>query len=242
MGSTLLSKSLFQFCWWIGLCSLLEVWPQANYGRATSFKRTYASTHCGSQDCCIQCPWSCQSTPPLETPGDSQESLPQSLEGSPLLSPGSWCAQGLVCALQESVFPVLWKFCNQMPSGFQSQIPWGFSVPLQDPQIGESVVGPRTFITVCKFLWYNCSPVYELSSQWLYGETNGDLLQKDLCHTPCLQICCSQSSCPRSRPLLTCVSTGDTQKHKGCSGSVSCWGIMSPGMHKFLSESSEHLW
>ena len=127
-----------------------------------------------------------------------------------------------VCALQESVFPELWKFCNQMPSGFQSQIPWGFSVPLQDPQIGESVVGPRTFITVCKFLWYNCSPVCELSSQWLYGETNGDLLQKDLCHTPCLQICCSQSFCPRCRPLLTCVSTGDTQKHKGCSGSVSC--------------------
>ena len=30
--------------------------------------------------------------------------------GSLLLSPGSWCAQGFVCALQESVSPVLWKF------------------------------------------------------------------------------------------------------------------------------------
>ena len=30
--------------------------------------------------------------------------------GSPLLSPGSWCTQGFVCALQESVSPVLCKF------------------------------------------------------------------------------------------------------------------------------------
>ena len=30
--------------------------------------------------------------------------------GSPLLSPGSWCAQGFVCALQESASLVLCKF------------------------------------------------------------------------------------------------------------------------------------
>ena len=42
-------------------------------------------------------------TPPLETPGHSQASLGQSLVGSLLLSPGSWCTQGSVCALQESV-------------------------------------------------------------------------------------------------------------------------------------------
>ena len=38
-----------------------------------------------------------------ETPGHSQASLGQSLVGSLLLSPGSWCAQGSVCVLQESV-------------------------------------------------------------------------------------------------------------------------------------------
>ena len=42
-------------------------------------------------------------TPPLETPGHSQASLGQSLMGSLLLSPKSWCTQGSVCALQESV-------------------------------------------------------------------------------------------------------------------------------------------
>ena len=49
-------------------------------------------------------------TPPLGAPGLSQASLGQCLLGSPLLSPGSWCTQGFVCALQASVSPVLCKF------------------------------------------------------------------------------------------------------------------------------------
>ena len=51
-----------------------------------------------------------QPMPLLETPGHSQASLSQSLVGSLLLSPGSWCMQGSVCALQQSVSPVLCKF------------------------------------------------------------------------------------------------------------------------------------
>ena len=49
-------------------------------------------------------------TPLLETPGHSWASLGWSLVGSLLLSPGFECAQGSVCALQESVSPVLCKF------------------------------------------------------------------------------------------------------------------------------------
>ena len=45
-------------------------------------------------------------TPLLETPGHSWASLSQSLMGSLLLSPRSWCTQGSVCALQDS-FPSL---------------------------------------------------------------------------------------------------------------------------------------
>ena len=48
--------------------------------------------------------------PLLETPGHSRASLAQSLVGSLLLSPGSWCTQGSVCAFQQSVSPVLCKF------------------------------------------------------------------------------------------------------------------------------------
>ena len=44
-----------------------------------------------------------QPTPPLETPGHSWVSLGQYLVGSLLLSPGSWCTQASLCALQESI-------------------------------------------------------------------------------------------------------------------------------------------
>ena len=67
----------------------------------------------------------CQPTPLLETPRHSQVSLGQSLVGSLLLSPGSWCAQGFVCALQESVSPILWKLCNQIPLASEVKVPGG---------------------------------------------------------------------------------------------------------------------
>ena len=51
-----------------------------------------------------------QPMPPPETPERSQARLSQSLVGSLLLSSGSWCTQSFVCALQESVSPVLCKF------------------------------------------------------------------------------------------------------------------------------------
>ena len=52
----------------------------------------------------------CQAMPLPETPLHPQASLGQSLVGSLLLSSGSWCTQGSVFALQESVSPVLCKF------------------------------------------------------------------------------------------------------------------------------------
>ena len=63
---------------------------------------------------------------PLETPGHSLAVLCQFLLGSQLLSPGSWCTQGFVCALQEVLSPVLWKFCNQILLVFKVKVPGGF--------------------------------------------------------------------------------------------------------------------
>ena len=83
----------------------------------------------------------CQPTPPTHCPGDSWILTGKSgsvLMGSLLPSPGSWCAQDFLCALQDS----------SNPTGLQSQILWGFSIPLPDPQVGKSVVGPRTFAIV----------------------------------------------------------------------------------------------
>ena len=48
-------------------------------------------------------------TPLPETPGHSWACLGQFLVGSLLLSPGSWCAQDFICALQESLSPILCK-------------------------------------------------------------------------------------------------------------------------------------
>ena len=137
-------------------------------------------------DCCTQCPdpaagHRCPTSLP-ETPGYSQGSLGQSLVGSLLLSPGSWCTQGLFVS-SKSLFP---QFCGS--SVIKSHWPpksnsLGFSVPLLDPEVGKSVVGPRTFLTVQEFIWYNCSSVCGSSAWWLYGGVNGDLLQEGLCHT-----------------------------------------------------------
>ena len=69
---------------------------------------------------------------------------------------------------------------------------------------------------------------------WLYSGVNGDLLQEGLCHT---QVCCTQGPC--GWPLLTCTSIGDVHTLKGRSCSVS---VESPGAHKVLFVSSEHLW
>ena len=74
---------------------------------------------------------------------------------------------------------------NQIPLAF-SQISWGFLVPLSDTQVGKTVLGPRTFATVRELLWCNCSAVCGSSARWLYGGTNGDLLQEGLCHMPCV--------------------------------------------------------
>ena len=75
---------------------------------ATSFRRSHART--AALNAPNPVAGHHQPTPPPETPGHSQASLGQSLVGSLLLSPGSWCTQGFVCAIEESVSPVLCKF------------------------------------------------------------------------------------------------------------------------------------
>ena len=75
---------------------------------AASFKRSHACIATLSAP--SPAAGHCQPTPLPETPGHSWASLGQSLVGSRLLCPGSWCPQVFVCALQESVSPVLCKF------------------------------------------------------------------------------------------------------------------------------------
>ena len=85
-----------------------------------------------------------------------------------------------------------------------------------------------SWVLVCtRFCWCpqeSVSPVL-CKFWWPYGGANSNLLQEGLYHT---QVCCTQSPCPCSRPLLTHTSSGDTQR-QFCS---SLCGISGPSVHK----------
>ena len=75
-------------------------------------------------------------TPPPGTPRDTHGQVWVSpLWGSLLLSPGSWWAQGFVCALQESASPVLCRFCNQIPLASRVKFLGGSQFPCQIPRL-----------------------------------------------------------------------------------------------------------
>ena len=114
MGEAMLSKSLIQFSidGWSCVSSLLFTWGQTMVEimkiMTTSFKMSHACTATLSAP--NPAAGHHQPTTLPETPGHSRTSLDQSLVGSLLLFPGSWCVQGSVCALQESVSSVLFEY------------------------------------------------------------------------------------------------------------------------------------
>ena len=107
--------------------------------------------------------------------------------------------------------------------------------------LGQSLVGSLLLFSwvLVHTKFYLCPPrVYfqVLCKFWqLYGGVNDDLLQEGLCHT---QVCCTQSPCPCSSPLLTQTSTGDTPT-QFC---LSLCGVSGSWCTQGLFEPSEHLW
>ena len=149
MDGAMLSKSLIQFSvdgQGYVLSLLFDLRPNYSGGNEDNGD-LLQKVPC--RHCCTQCPQPCSSPPPTHaSTRDSWTPTGKSGLGSLLLSPESWCAQGFVCALQEPVSPVLCKFCNQIPRASTVKFLGGFSVPLPDPQVGKSLVSPRTFLTV----------------------------------------------------------------------------------------------
>ena len=146
---------------------------------------------------CTQCPRPCSRPPPTHfSVGDFWTLTGKSGSVScGITAPFSWvlvCTTFCLCP-PRICSSVLCKFCNQIPLASKVKFSGG-SVPLPDPQVRKSVVGPRTFLTVQEFLWYNCSAFCGSSAQQLYGEVNDDLFQEGLCHRQCLQVFCTQ--CP----------------------------------------------
>ena len=139
MGKAKLSKSLIQFSvdGWDCVPSLLfDLRPNYGGGNEDSgdLLQKVPCMHCRSQ-CPDPAAGHCRPTSLPETPRHSQASLGQSLVGSVLLSPRSWCTQGFVCALQESVSPVLCKFCNQIPLASKVKFSGGSQSLCQIPRL-----------------------------------------------------------------------------------------------------------
>ena len=97
-------------------------------------------------------------------------------------------------------------YCPPMPL---SETPGHSQASLGQSFVGSLLLSPGSWSTqgsVCA-LQESTSPVL-CKFWWLYDGVNGNLLQEGLCHT---QVGCTQSPCPRGRPLLTHNFTRDTQ-------------------------------
>ena len=93
------------FCWWVGLCFLPAASLRPNSDRGySSLLQKYLY-----QDCCSHYPWPHgRSLQAHTSTGDSWTFIgkPGSVScGVTAPFPRSWCAQSLVCALQDSCFP-----------------------------------------------------------------------------------------------------------------------------------------
>ena len=204
----------------------------------TSFERTCAHTVVFSAPDPAADP--CRSTSTRDSwtlPG----SLGQSLVGTLFLSPVSWCAQGFVCAPQESVSPVLCKFCNQIPLASKVKFPEGSKSLCQLLRLGNLLCVLELYKQCENFFGII---VLQFVGHLLSSSVLGLLVassKRAYATYWVTQICCTHSPCPHGRPLLIRASSGNTQTFKGRSVLLSL-GSLGPGAHKVLFEPSKHLW
>ena len=127
---------------------------------------------------------------------------------------------GFVCALQESVSPVLCKFCNQIPLPSKVKLSGGSQSLCQIPRLGN-LLWVLEISQQCE----NSSGIIVLQfvGHLLGGFREGLLVtsSKRAYATGCVTGRSNQSPCPHSRPLLTCTSVGDS--NTGLARSL--WGL-----------------
>ena len=146
----------------MGPCSLPVIYLGPNYGGGNEDNGDLLQK-IPCMYCYSPCPQTCIRPPPTHTfTGDSW--TPTGKSGSVsfgVTAPFFWVlVHTRFCLCPPRVcFPCIMEIMLSNSTGLQCQIPWGFSVPLPDPLVVESVVGTRTFATAQEFLWYNFFPV-----------------------------------------------------------------------------------
>ena len=127
-----------------------------------------------SQNCC--CQWPCPHRKPLLTHTSPRD--PPTLAGRSGSIPCGVTVPFLCVLVHErycfcpprveSLFLPVLEVLQSNPCGLQNQIPWGFLVPLSDPQSGKTDVWLRTFTTMGELLWYYFSQVCGLPIRWVW--------------------------------------------------------------------------
>ena len=213
----------------VGACSLPVFELSQKYGRGNGdLLQKVMPSCCASQNCCCQCPWPRgrprQPRPPPETLKHSQARMAQSLVGSLLLFPESWCAQVLLLPPGVLLSLVLWKLHNQIPLTFKVRSPGDSQSLCRIPRLRSLFWGlelsqhSENFfdIIVLHFMGH-------LPDSFIGGLTATSFKRTHATHRTS-QDCCCQSPCPYERPLLTCASSGDTQ-HSKTGLAQSLWGL-----------------
>ena len=91
--------------------------------------------------CCIQCPW--PHSRPLSTHTSTRDSWTLTGKSGSVscedIASFFWLRfhKGFVCALQGSISPILWKFCNQIPLASRVKFPRGSQSLCQIPRMGN---------------------------------------------------------------------------------------------------------
>ena len=156
-----------------------------------------------------------------------------------------------LCPPRVSVSPVLWNFCNQIPLAFKVKFHVGSQALCQVPRLGN-LLWALELLPQCKNSFGII--ILQFVGRLLHGsvvELMSTFSMKTYATRCASQDCCSQSPCPRGKPLLTHISTGDTQilKTKStqsvsggghCPGSKKCESAGTQYASKFGRLSSEH--
>ena len=125
--------------------------------------------------------------------------------------------------LHESVSPVLWKFCNQIPLASKVKFPGGSQPLCQIPRLEDLLWALELLQQLENFFGIIVLQfVGHLLSSSIVGLMVTSSKRTFTTHHAFQDCCCLEN--PHGRPLLTHAFTGDPQPVTSRSGSVSCEG------------------